>query len=475
MTIANGDDLVSGNILSFQEANRIKNNWRSATAPSNPQAGMLFSDSDDEKLYHRQASAWMVVMQADNSFISTLAAGGYAFRIDAYQDDVTALTGLLRGAYIQASNGDIAATGTIRALELKARAGRPGEVGNNVAVLEGLSISADAKTYDITTVMRGIEISLDGAAGSTITKAVGLRIAQNFQADIATLCYGLEFYRDSFENDADIILSSGGMIGGKAGDLRIDEDGKVYIYDEDSVDRISIYHDKTNAFIKWSDGHLFLQTDEGIDTHSVIGIKGKGTGYGFLRLYDENDLEWLQFYSSYGAGVIKMTGTNPGILSIQHDTAQDIKLWGSITAGNPNLYIYGYQTGVGVKYGRHWVNPSGFYKIDAELRGYLQQGGVDMAYWTVDKLNLLDDKIIAFGAAVDMCMGYMDTGDIWHLCDQATLGANIRISINATGLSFFGVAPVAQAGHIGDTGGDDAAVVNAILVVLENLGLIASA
>ncbi|MCK4648100.1 hypothetical protein KAT51_01110, partial [bacterium] len=76
MGLADGDAFVSGSILSYQEANRIKDNWRAASAPSNPQAGSLWSDSDDEKLYHRQASAWMVVMQADNSFISTLAAGG---------------------------------------------------------------------------------------------------------------------------------------------------------------------------------------------------------------------------------------------------------------------------------------------------------------------------------------------------------------------------------------------------------------
>lgn len=236
MTVATGDDLILGTVVPFQWLNDIKNNWRAAAAPTTPAAGMLFSDSDDEKLYHRQASAWKEIVQVDTEIagymdlvrISTLAAGGFAFRIDAYQDDTTALTGLLRGAYIQASNGDKVATGTIRALELKARAGRPGEVGNNVAVLEGLSISADAKTYNITNVMRGAEVILDGSAG-TIAKAVGIRIANNFQADIATLAYGLEIYRDSFDYDADIALSNGGLIGGTSGHLMITDDGTVRI------------------------------------------------------------------------------------------------------------------------------------------------------------------------------------------------------------------------------------------------------
>lgn len=233
MTLAQGDPFVVGDIFSFQQAERMKDNWRAAAEPSNPQAGSLWSDSVNEKLFHRQAAAYKEILQVDTQIdgyvdlvlLSTLAAGGFGLRIDAYQDDTTGLTGLLRGAYIQASNGDIISTGTIRALELKAIAGRPGEVGNDVAVLEGLSISADAKVYDITTVMRGAEIILEGGAGASIVKAVGIRIANNFQADIATLCYALEIYRDSFDYDADIALSSGGLIGGSAGHVKVADDG----------------------------------------------------------------------------------------------------------------------------------------------------------------------------------------------------------------------------------------------------------
>lgn len=237
MTLADGDPFVVGDVFSFQQAERIKDNWRAAGAPSNPQPGSLWSKSTNDKLFHRQTAAYKEIVQVETQIdgyvdlvrLSTLAAGGFGLRIDAYQDDTTALTGLLRGAYIQASNGDIISTGTIRALELKARAGRPGEVGNDVAVLEGLSISADAKVYDITTVMRGAEVILDGGAGASIVKAVGIRIANNFQADIATLCYGLEIYRDSFDYDADIALSNGGLIGGATGHLRITDDGTVKI------------------------------------------------------------------------------------------------------------------------------------------------------------------------------------------------------------------------------------------------------
>lgn len=52
MALIDGDDFVSGDILSYQEGNRLKNHWRGPSAPANIKAGMLFSDSDDNKLYH---------------------------------------------------------------------------------------------------------------------------------------------------------------------------------------------------------------------------------------------------------------------------------------------------------------------------------------------------------------------------------------------------------------------------------------
>lgn len=149
---------------------------------------------------------------------SILAAGLNILRVTGLQTDDTALTGTLRGAYIDVSNGSTAATGTIRAMELKARTEAPGDTGNNVAVLEGLSISADSKAHDVTT-MRAAEFILDGKTAGTIDEAVGLRIANNLQVDKATVSYGLQIYRDSFDYTADIQLSDGSVInkGGKWG------------------------------------------------------------------------------------------------------------------------------------------------------------------------------------------------------------------------------------------------------------------
>lgn len=149
-----------------------------------------------------------------------LAAGINVLRVTGLQTDNIAMTGTLRGAYIDVSNGALAATGTIRALELKARTEAPGDTGNNVAVLEGLSISADSKAHNVTT-MRAAEFILDGKTGGTIGEAVGLRIANNLQVDKATTSYGLQIYRDSFDYTYDISLSLGGHI---TGDSYVNQD-----------------------------------------------------------------------------------------------------------------------------------------------------------------------------------------------------------------------------------------------------------
>jgi len=67
-------------------------------------------------------------------------------------------------------------------------------------------------------------------------------------------------------------------------------------------DTVVIAHDGDNPSIKWSDGHLKLITDEGENTNSVVSIFGKGTGEGYIRLYDEDDAEYLEAGCQGGGG-----------------------------------------------------------------------------------------------------------------------------------------------------------------------------
>ena len=57
MSLLTGDDAILDSVFSYQIANKFKNHWRGASPPANPQAGMIFSDSDDNKVYHWTGAA----------------------------------------------------------------------------------------------------------------------------------------------------------------------------------------------------------------------------------------------------------------------------------------------------------------------------------------------------------------------------------------------------------------------------------
>ena len=118
-------------------------------------------------------------------------------------------------------------------------------------------------------------------------------------------------------------------------------------------DIASMYLDGTDFFVSWSDGHLIFMTDEGVNTATVLDIKGKGTGLGYIRLYEQDKIEYLELYSSSNKGIIRTQGVSPGVLILQHIVAQDIQCWPNIPAGNPSFEISGYITaGATIRYGQ---------------------------------------------------------------------------------------------------------------------------
>jgi hypothetical protein len=71
MAYSDGDDFVSGAKLTYQQANRLKNNFRGSSAPTNPSPGMLFSGSANNKLWHAIDDSildWDEILQASMSF-----------------------------------------------------------------------------------------------------------------------------------------------------------------------------------------------------------------------------------------------------------------------------------------------------------------------------------------------------------------------------------------------------------------------
>jgi hypothetical protein len=82
-TLADGIDFVVDDVLSFQEMNRIKDHWRSGSPPANPVAGMIYSDSDDDSLYHRTAAAWQKIVQ-EVSGVVTIGSSTVLGQINVY-------------------------------------------------------------------------------------------------------------------------------------------------------------------------------------------------------------------------------------------------------------------------------------------------------------------------------------------------------------------------------------------------------
>ena len=116
MAFINGDPFVSGSLLSFQQALRMMVNFRGATVPSNLQDGALWSDSDDDKLWHQGAALDEVFTEKTTLTWENLLSNS-GFGVWSQSDDnkglatITYDTGA-KGAGTAPSVGDAAVGGT---------------------------------------------------------------------------------------------------------------------------------------------------------------------------------------------------------------------------------------------------------------------------------------------------------------------------------------------------------------------------
>ncbi|KKL90170.1 hypothetical protein LCGC14_1907390, partial [marine sediment metagenome] len=87
-------------------------------------------------------------------------------------------------------------------------------------------------------------------------------------------------------------------------------------------------------------------TDFGTNTNTNFGIFGKGTGRGELRVFDQDNAEYVRFAVSNGIGFLDIQGTTPGFLKIQDAAQANIRLFsGSVEGKTRELQIYGFRTG----------------------------------------------------------------------------------------------------------------------------------
>jgi len=161
-----------------------------------------------------------------------VAAGGRGLYVEIEQN-ATALTGTLNGLVVSITNGPTAAPGgTVRGLEVKARAATVDGTGNTIGMLTGATISADPKGKAATT-LRGFEVILSGDAAATSTTAQGVLIT-NESSGTQTNSYAIDInsgtatghkaftYDVQFQKGVKMNNGTSGVLGVSAASVQVD-------------------------------------------------------------------------------------------------------------------------------------------------------------------------------------------------------------------------------------------------------------
>jgi len=122
--------------------------------------------------------------------------------------------------------------------------------------------------------------------------------------------------------------------------------GELGILSTDKSDKIRLFHNNTDAFMKWNDGNLTLATDEGTNSNGIVYIKGKGTGLGNLFVFDGGAANYLDINCNSGYGQIAVNGSGPVNLVLQGSPANvDAEFFKWVSSGQTaEVRIWGYRT-----------------------------------------------------------------------------------------------------------------------------------
>jgi len=120
---------------------------------------------------------------------------------------------------------------------------------------------------------------------------------------------------------------------------------KLEIGSDDGTDRISIYHDNSNANIMWDDGTLILSTDEGTDSNSNVLIRGKGDAIGSLKVENQDKDGGIQFQPNEDDANVFGYGSATRFM-IQGDANIPVEVFGVAAEGEtPEFKISGRRAG----------------------------------------------------------------------------------------------------------------------------------
>jgi len=181
-------------------------------------------------------------------------------------------------------------------------------------------------------------------------------------------------------------------------------------------------------------------------TDATDNFKTTGT----VQVWDAAS-SYLELNMTSSNAYIKQDGAVKQGLHFQQGLANPgaVSFFDNISAGNPAVYVYGFQTGVGKKWGWLQVDINGVFVLNSQVSGHLYCG-VPCLKWdyvgNIGRFGTTDTSLLSFGADNDYAFCYYTTNDELQLVDGALLNTNVRMTLDSTGNFDF------KAGDIGTTG-----------------------
>jgi len=323
----------------------------------------LFNNSTTMKIQKNGNGSIELFGEAPSGYTPTLKLSGYKFgdelrTLSFSIDDSLFNTAIFEGVGAYKLDGNIVGTGdfscagdittTDGVLSVYDSSGTVART--NLGAFRGHGTDGTGSSY--------ISVTRDNAVFTEIEtngQTSGFRYGGQWDTNIvntypATSAYGNINFITGGVNGGIRLQITGGSAGGLVG-IGVTPTVKFEIGSTDNSDSIKIYHDNEDMHIKWTDGVLNIQTDEGDNTDTSIFIKGKGTGIGILNLNDEDNAERLVLKAQAAYGYIETVGSDPGNLRFQHQAVAGIECFGNCAEGQTRkLSLYGHKTGGAQKY-----------------------------------------------------------------------------------------------------------------------------
>ena len=113
---------------------------------------------------------------------------------------------------------------------------------------------------------------------------------------------------------------------------------KFEIGSADNSNRISIYHDNTDAYFNIDDGVFIFQTTEAPPTNTVIRIEENGAAATVLQLMDQDGINQGNLWQQGGSTNLQSAAGDP--LRLNHNNNQDVTFFESVAGGGETYVLF---------------------------------------------------------------------------------------------------------------------------------------